>query len=169
MSGTGWGGVIVADLQALARVGLAVALAVVMGACGQPQTGSPKPGSTTQRTTSDKTTTDKPTEEATGSVDASIVNGNEQISCNAIDTQVKVVATGGKAHWTASAKRSSEFADKLLAQGVQLTPAEGVLEQGQSAVIRVRGSFDQQKYFYVFLATPTRTGSGGRGVQFKCR
>jgi hypothetical protein len=161
--------VIVADLQALAKVGLAVALAVVVGACGQPQAGpgsSPTPGSTTQRTTTtDKTTT----EETTGSVDASIVNGNEQISCNAIDTEVKVVATGGKAHWTASAKRSSEFADKLLAQGVQLTPTEGVLEQGQSAVIRVRGSFDQQKYFYVFLVTPTRTGSAGRGVQFKCR
>jgi hypothetical protein len=156
--------------RVLAAVMAAVFVATSAGACANPQaaprterpvpetgnTGTPKPKTTTQ-----------PKPAANGVADVSI-NGSDRISCDSVDAEVELVAKDGTARWSASAKRSPNFADKLAAQGVQVSPASGELDEGDSTVIRVRGSFDKtNKYFYVVVVS--RDGSTSHSVEFKCR
>jgi hypothetical protein len=128
---------------------------------GKPAPPAGKPGNTAAPRTSEA----KPA--AKGVADVSI-NGSDRISCDSVNTEVKLVAKEGTARWSASAKRSPNFADKLAAQGVQVSPGSGELDEGDSAVIRVRGSFDKtNKYFYVVVVS--RDGSTSHSVEFKCR
>lgn len=141
-----------------------VALLAATTACaGQPQTGKPAP----QTGKSDKPKTGEAKPAAKGVADVSI-NGSDRISCDSVDAEVELVAKEGTARWSASAKRSPNFADKLAAQGVQVSPASGELNEGGSTGIRVRGSFDKaNKYFYVVVVS--RDGSTSHSVEFKCR
>jgi hypothetical protein len=96
------------------------------------------------------------------------ISGSEQISCDSINSEVKLTVAGGTGHWTAAAKRSPNFADTQSAQGVTVSPSSGELASGKSASLKVRGSFDKSnKYFYVVVVS--RSGSTARGVEFKCR
>jgi hypothetical protein len=121
-----------------------------------PPTGQPAPSATNE-----------PKPAAKGVADVSI-NGSDRISCDSVNAEVELVAKEGTARWSASAKRSPNFADKLAAQGVQVSPASGELKEGESTAIRVRGSFDKtNKYFYVVVGS--RDGSTSHSVEFKCR
>jgi type IV pilus biogenesis protein CpaD/CtpE len=145
-----------------------VALLAATAACASEQPVAipdVRPGTQTGKPTAPKTSAAKPA--AKGVADVSI-NGSDRISCDSVDAEVELVAKEGTARWSASAKRSPNFADKLAAQGVQVSPASGELEEGDSAAIRVRGSFDKaNKYFYVVVVS--RDGSTSHAVEFKCR
>jgi hypothetical protein len=148
------------------------AVFVATGACAsRPQAAPPaeKPADkpVPQPGKPGKTPTEQPKPAANGVVDVSI-NGSERISCDSIGAEVELVAKDGTARWSASAKRSPNFADKLAAQGVQVSPASGELAEGDTAVIKVRGEFDKSnKYFYVVVVS--RDGSTSHSVEFKCR
>jgi hypothetical protein len=158
--------------RVLAAAMAAVFVATSVGACAGPQaaprTERPVPETgNTGNTGTPKPRTTQPKPAAKGVADVSI-NGSDRISCDSVDTEVELVAKDGTARWSASAKRSPNFADKLAAQGVQVSPASGELDEGDSTVIRVRGSFDKtNKYFYVVVVS--RDGSTSHSVEFKCR
>lgn len=155
------------------RVMAAVMAAVLVGAgaCASPpqpqprvETVPPQIGKPANSATP-KPSQAKPA--AKGDADVSI-NGSDRISCDSVDAEVKLVARGGTARWSARAMRTPHFADNLAAQGVQVSPASGELAEGDSAVIRVRGSFDKtNKYFNVVVVS--RDGSTSHSVEFKCR
>ncbi|MEV4319083.1 hypothetical protein [Actinocrispum sp. NPDC049592] len=123
----------------------------------QPTTGgggTPKPATTSQR--------------PDGSVTARI-KGSDRISCGSINSEITVTAQG-RSQWTAEAKRTHVQADRGIANGVTLSPSSGELDSGESATIRVQGSYDGvSKVFYVFVMTPNRSGSGGSVLEFTCR
>jgi hypothetical protein len=155
-------------MRAVLAVALAVVVAAGTGACAHRSASGvgTQSGSSAPPRTGDKTTP-QPVDDAKGYVEGAI-SGDNRISCDKVDAEVKVVAKEGKARWTASAKRSPTFADKLLAEGITVSPASGVLESGQSTVLHVRGSFDKRNQFFsVFLVS--RSGGSAKGVEFKCR
>jgi hypothetical protein len=105
--------------------------------------------------------------DAKGDADVAIA-GSDHVNCDTISADVQVTARDGKAAWTASAKRSPDFADRLLAQGVSVSPASGTTDEGRSSTVHVRGSFDRtNKYFYVTVVSRENTTS--HSVEFTCR
>ncbi len=128
------------------------------GSVPQPTTGggggTPKPATTSQR--------------PDGSVTAKI-KGSDRISCGSINSEITVTAQA-RSQWTAEAKRTHVQADRGIANGVTLSPSSGELDAGESATIRVQGSYDGvAKVFYVFVTTPNRGGGGGSVLEFTCR
>jgi hypothetical protein len=137
------------------------------GGGGGGGTGGGGGSSTSAKATSTaKTTTKPPTD---GSVTAVRTEGNRPISCDSINSEVKVTAQG-RSQWTAVSKRTYVQSDTVTAKGVTVSPASGELESGQSATIRVQGSFEgATKVFYVFVIAPNHSGNGGTVLEYQCR
>ncbi|MFC7614384.1 hypothetical protein ACFQV2_13500 [Actinokineospora soli] len=132
---------------------------------GAPTTTAPRPTDGGARST-----TVDPPDDADGVADVTFrgTRGRESVSCDPLDTEFAVVARGGKARWTASAKRGAGLVENLDAQGVRVEPASGVLEDGQSTTVRVTGAYDKRnEYFYVVVVS--RAGSTGHAIEFTCR
>jgi hypothetical protein len=165
------------------------ALVVVLGvgACGNKSGGSANPGDPGGAKPGDgtsqvpKTTGPGSTGGSTGSPNDSDgtvevtfrgTSGSDRVSCSSIASEFKVSANGGRVRWT------TQLADhdpdgpvpSRTPEGVSVSPGSGTLDQGQSTVVRVRGNFDgRDRKFWVKVAAPNRTGSGGVTLQFNCR
>jgi hypothetical protein len=99
-----------------------------------------------------------------------VIVGSDRVSCDSIDAEIKVTAQGGRTHWSVVPRKSEIFSDATVAQGVTVSPSSGDLDQGKSATVKVRGSYDKaNKSFHVYVVYPTSIGSGSRGLEFKCR
>lgn len=154
---------------------VALALAIGASACQKPTAGSSAGGASSAppRTTDSgpRSSAVNPPDDAKGEADVTFrgTRGRESVSCDSLDAEFAVVARDGKARWSARPKRDAGLVNNLDAQGVRIEPASGVLAEGQSTTVRVRGSFDKriQPYFYVLVVS--RDGSTGHAIEFKCR
>jgi hypothetical protein len=99
-------------------------------------------------------------------------SGSDSVSCSSISSEFKVSPDGGRIRWTAliSDHDPDGPVPGRRPEGVSVEPSSGMLDPGNSQVVRVRGSFDgSDRHFWVKVQAPNRTGSGGVTLQFNCR
>ncbi len=109
---------------------------------------------------------------STGTVTVSFrgTRGSDRVRCAAIDTEFAVTAYQGPIVWTAE-PRATEPArwpyDGNPAAGVGVEPASGTLAEGQSAVVRVRGTATGRQFF-IAVSAPNAAGHSLVSVPFSC-
>ncbi|MCL9795831.1 hypothetical protein [Frankia sp. AgKG'84/4] len=102
-----------------------------------------------------------PEPKSTGAVDVSRrgTNGTERVDCADIDSELRISAFNGSVRWTAAP-----------AAGVSVSPSSGFLDEGESQVVHVGGSYAGGGGFTVNVSAPSRSGgSGGVAAAFTCR
>lgn len=99
-------------------------------------------------------------------------SGSDSVSCSSISSEFKVSPNGGRIRWTSliSDHDPDGPVPGRRPEDVSVEPSSGMLDPGDSQVVRVRGSFDgSDRHFWVKVQAPNRSGSGGVTVQFNCR
>ncbi|MEV8440344.1 hypothetical protein AB0425_23440 [Actinosynnema sp. NPDC051121] len=168
-----------------AIVAVLAVVAMASTGCEHPMNSENSGADTRERTVPSPESTSKTvppsssTRQPTGTVTATRAGGQatEVVNCDAISSDVTVRANGGgRAQWTAEAKRGAGFADSR-ATGVTVSPSSGELDEGQSTVVHVGGTLDPNnsannksgKYFSVLVSNPNSGGRGGVSLEFRCR
>lgn len=82
--------------------------------------------------------------------------GTDHVDCARISTELKVSANGGRIHWTATAP-----------SGVTISPSSGDLDEGDSQVLRIGGSYDGSRSFTLAVSTRNKPGSSTQ-TEFAC-
>ncbi|WP_239405598.1 hypothetical protein [Frankia sp. Cj3] len=106
--------------------------------------------STTTSTRADSTGTPNVTQRGT--------NATSRVDCASIDSKLKISAYHGAIRWKATS-----------ASGVSVTPSSGFLNEGESEVVRIGGSYSGGGSFMVVVSAPNRTGSGSVNAMFTCQ
>jgi hypothetical protein len=156
--------------------GTLVLLAVVSLACGTFRSGhsgasgaDPQPPAA--RTTGPATEVDTASTEppSTGTVEIDY-GGDERVACSAVDVEFTVTARDGPIVWTAEARDRQPIMwpyNGSPAQGIDAEPGTGVLAEGQSAVVHVRGAYSGSEFF-IAVSAPNRTGHSAVTLRFAC-
>lgn len=110
---------------------------------------------------------------STGTVQVTFrgTSGTDTVRCSAVNSELAVSANGGPIAW--SAKAYDRPSTKVPHDGtpiakVTFDPPSGTLESGESAVVRIRGSFSGSQ-FYVEVSAPNNSGFSAVTVPFTCR
>ncbi|WP_041255061.1 hypothetical protein [Frankia sp. EAN1pec] len=129
-------------------------------------TGGPGPGgqpvvttSVTPEVTATPDVTPSATPDSTGTptVTQRGTTGTDRVDCSSIDSELKISAYGGMIRWNAAS-----------ASGVSVSPSSGFLDEGESEVVRVGGSYSDGEGFTVVVSAPNQSGSGSVNYPFTC-
>jgi hypothetical protein len=84
--------------------------------------------------------------------------GTDHVDCARIATELKVSAYGGRIHWTATAP-----------SGVTISPSSGDLDEGDSQVLSIGGTYAGGRSFPLKVSAPNRAGRGASTqTEFVC-
>ncbi|MCK9932596.1 hypothetical protein MXD62_36580 [Frankia sp. Mgl5] len=84
-------------------------------------------------------------------------SGTARVDCSSIDSELKISAFDGAIRWNAAS-----------ASGVSVSPSSGFLDEGESEVVRIAGSYTGGGGFDVVVSAPNRSGSGSVNYPFTC-
>jgi hypothetical protein len=100
-------------------------------------------------------------------------SGSDSVSCSSISSEFTVSPNGGRIRWTAliSDHDPDGPVPGRRPEGVSVEPSSGMLDPGNSQLVRVRGTFDgSDRHFWVKVLAPNRATSGaGVTLRFNCR
>ncbi|HEV2256649.1 MAG TPA: hypothetical protein VGS06_26210 [Streptosporangiaceae bacterium] len=145
-----------------------VSLLLLAGGCAKPAQSS---GNNPPPIAGPATVVSTPPGNSVGTVYATQqgTNGTQNVSCDAIDTELLISPEGGQIRWTAGGYGTTSDSFPFVADplpSVVVDPSSGVLDPGQSQILHISGTFDGAPgdSFYVEV----NAGNSGSTLQLSC-